>query len=115
MTTKVARLSRVVVTESGQLVVDGKPACAKCGRRPKRPGRGRRKWQSYCDVCHAEDHAERRREQTQITINRADRGLVVAIRRAKLSAEERGAVMDVLIDTLVELRTAAAGRHHRSG
>lgn len=93
------------LTESGQLVIGSKPACVKCGRRPKRWSGGR--WQSYCTICHKEDQWERRRGKSDILVREEDRGLVLAIRRAELSPEER----ELIVDTIVELRARPPGRH----
>lgn len=40
------------------MTIGGKPACVRCGRRPRRWD-GRR-WQSYCLPCHQDYCAERR-------------------------------------------------------
>lgn len=94
------------LTSGGKLVIDGKPACVKCGRRPQRWS-GKR-WQSYCGPCHTYDQWQRRLGKTELLVRDEDRGLHVAIRGAELSEEER----HYLIDQIVELRAKPSGRHH---
>lgn len=88
------------LTSGGKLVIGRSPACVKCGRRPQRWSGGR--WQSYCKICHAEDHRRRRDEQRQ---ERERQALLGRTEAMALTPEER--------ELLLELRgIEPAGRHH---
>jgi hypothetical protein len=67
-----------LVTSDGKIFIDGKPACSKCQRRPKR-WNGRR-WQSYCAECHREDRALRRAGKIEVLLTREEWETVKAMR-----------------------------------
>jgi hypothetical protein len=73
--------------------IDGIPACARCGRRPRRvyprAGQGgRRKFYSYCKECHTEYVRGRRAGKVQVLVTPEEWQL------------------------LLELRAEPKGRHH---
>jgi len=75
------------------IFIDGKPACSKCLRRPRRWD-GRR-WQSYCTECHREDGAARRAGMIEVLLTPDE---WAEIKTARLNAAAAA---------------AAAGRHRR--
>jgi hypothetical protein len=86
------------LVSQGTMLIDGEPACARCGIRPRRPvppaAKTRRRWgrayYSYCGPCHSEYTRERRRGKIETLV----------------SPEE--------LQLLRELRAAPAGKHHAS-
>lgn len=70
----------ILVTSSGKVFIGGKPACSRCGRRPRRWD-GRR-WQSYCTVCHRDDARDRRVGKVEMLLTPEEREAVWAARAA---------------------------------
>jgi len=78
------------------MLIDGVPACPRCGRRPRkaipegtRTRKSGRRWYGYCAICGPEAEYERRRNLV------------------KLTPEERA-----LIDELRSAPARPAGKHH---
>lgn len=88
------------MVSQGTVFVDGKPACTKCGRRPKRWD-GKR-WQSYCTECKREYSTERRAGLVEVLLT-AQEWEAVQIMRAMARIPARGRPRD-----------AAAGRNGRT-
>lgn len=102
------------VSRSTLARADGSVPCVRCGRPVERMRTGtgghgaRGRYQSYCNACHAEYNRDRRRGKTGVLVRQEDRGLVLAIQRAELTAQER----EFVIDAIVEMRAEPSGRHH---
>ena len=60
------------------MLIDGAPACARCGRRPRR--RSKNRIQSYCDFCHREYCAERRAGMVEVLLTPDEWAAVQAAR-----------------------------------
>jgi hypothetical protein len=63
------------------LLIDGKPACARCGLRPRRRSNGK-KLQSYCQPCHTEYMRDRRAGKIEALLTPEEAEAVRAIRAA---------------------------------
>lgn len=70
---------RTLVSQ-GTMLIDGKPACSRCGRRPRRWSGGR--WQSYCTPCHQDYSAERRAGKVEVLLTPEEWAAVKASRAA---------------------------------
>jgi hypothetical protein len=65
------------------ILVDGQPACTRCGRRPRRlPG------QRWCRECHAEYNRERRAGKIEVLLTPAEWAMVRALRDKDLEADQ---------------------------
>lgn len=77
---------RTVVSQATMLI-DGVPACPRCGRRPRKPipetavrtRKSGRRWYGYCAVCLPEAEWERR--QNAIKLTAEERELILALRK----------------------------------
>ena len=68
-------------------MIGGKPACSRCGRRPRRWSGGR--WQSYCTVCHREYCAGRRTGKVETLLTPEEWEAVRVMRAAAAAAPGR--------------------------
>ena len=83
------------VVSQRTMLIDGVPACPRCGRRPRKPipesakrtrqhgqrqGQGRR-WYGYCAICGPE--VERLRRQNLVQLTAAEAELIRELRAAK--------------------------------